>query len=68
MDITIEEVGSKGPGMKHLEKDLKALEWENNLNVRHQELLRDGEEGRWQKAGRDSRSWGNGKARLGPVP
>lgn len=31
MDITIEEVGSKGPGMKHLGKDLKALEWENSL-------------------------------------
>ena len=54
--------------MKHMGKDLKALEWENNLNTRHQELPRDGEEGRWQKGGRDSRSWGNGKARLGPVP
>lgn len=67
MDVAIEEVESKGPGMKQLRKDLKAPECENNLSMCHQELP-DGEEGGWQRGGRDSRSWRNGKVRLGPVP
>ena len=67
MAVAVKEVESKGPGMKQLRKDLKALECENNLSMCHQELP-DGEEGRWQRGGRYSRSWRNGKVRLGPVP
>ena len=53
MAVAVKEVESKGPGMKQLRKDLKALECENNLSMCHQELP-DGEEGRWQRGG----SWG----------
>lgn len=67
MGVAIEEVESKGPGRKQLRKDLKSPECENNLSMCHQELP-DGEEGRWQRGGRDARSWRNGKVRLGPVP
>lgn len=44
-DVAIEEIESKGPGMKQLRKDLKAPECENNLSMCHHELP-NGKEGR----------------------